>query len=104
VPVDSTDETACTAAVAQRRVVVVDDVTRGAIFTDAATLEPMLAAGSRAVRSYPRLVADGSVGAVLSCHYNRSPTDEDAAVVATGAALARRWTPQTHGTTGSPGR
>lgn len=52
----------------------------------------MLAAGSRAVRSYPLLVADGSVGAVLSCHYHQPPTHEDAAVVATGAALALRRT------------
>jgi GAF domain-containing protein len=65
---------ACAAAFASRRPVLVDDVTRSAIFVGQPTVEPMLDAGSRAVHSYPLLAAPDDVVGVLSFHYReRAP-------------------------------
>jgi hypothetical protein len=67
--------TACAAAFASRRPVLVDDVTRSsAIFVGQPTVEPMLDAGSRAVHSYPLLASPDDAVGVLSFHYReRAP-------------------------------
>jgi hypothetical protein len=66
--------TACAAAFASCRPVLVDDVTRSAIFVGEPTMEPMLDAGSRAVHSYPLLASPDAVVGVLSFHYReRAP-------------------------------
>jgi hypothetical protein len=72
--VDVAQPTACAAAFASCRPVLVDDVTRSAIFVGQPTVEPMLDAGSRAVHSYPLLAAPDEVVGVLSFHYReRAP-------------------------------
>ena len=53
--------TACAAAFASCRPVLVDDVTRSAIFVGQLTMEPLLDAGSRAVHSYPLLASPDDV-------------------------------------------
>ena len=66
--------TACAAAFASCRPVLVDDVTRSAIFVGQPTMEPILDAGSRAVHSYPLLASPDDVKGVLSFHYReRAP-------------------------------
>jgi GAF domain-containing protein len=66
--------TACAAAFASCRPVLVDDVTRSAIFVGQPTMEPMLDAGSRTVHSYPLLASPEDVVGVLSFHYReRAP-------------------------------
>lgn len=86
---DSSSPTACATALHTRKPVLVDDVTRSAIFADRPTLPRMLEVGSRAVHSYPLPTPDGRVGGVLSFHYARcSPKTGAAPVVARAAAHA----------------
>jgi len=68
--VDATQPTACAAALATGRPVVIDDITRSPIFADRATLEVILASGTRAVQSYPLRDDRGSTLGVLSFHYH----------------------------------
>jgi hypothetical protein len=58
--VDAAQPTACAAALASRRPVLVEDVTRSPIFIGQPSLERIVDAGSRAVHSYPLLAADGT--------------------------------------------
>ncbi|GIE99734.1 hypothetical protein Ari01nite_71990 [Paractinoplanes rishiriensis] len=68
--VDTSTPTACAAAMSTRRPVVVHDITFSPVFAGQPTLEPLLAAGSRAVTSYP-LITRGELFGVLSFHYRR---------------------------------
>jgi hypothetical protein len=92
--VDDILPTACAAALTTRQTVLVDDVTRSPIFLGHPTLEPVRAAGTRAVRSYPLLAPDGDVHAVLSLHYRQpAPRRGVPELVAAGAARALASTP-----------
>lgn len=85
--VDTAQPTACAAACVAREPVLVDDVGRSPIFAGQPTLEPLLAAGSRAVHSYPLLDAAGDVLGTLSFHHGTRAADPGKAeLVARGAA------------------
>jgi GAF domain-containing protein len=87
--VDAAAPTACATALATRQPVVVNDITRSAIFTDQPTVELLLKAGSRAVTSYPLLFANGEVLGVLSFHHRTpGPNWGAAQLVARSAAQA----------------
>ncbi|WP_179855075.1 GAF domain-containing protein [Paractinoplanes atraurantiacus] len=66
--------TACGTALTRREPVLVDDIARSDIFRSRQVLEPILAAGSRAVYTYPLLTGDGGVLGVLSFHYRHRCT------------------------------
>lgn len=85
------DPTSCALALATGTPVLVDDITRSAIYLGQPSLDPMRDAGSRAVASYPLLDEDGLVRGVLSFHYRRPGIRNDAAkAVACAAAKALR--------------
>lgn len=89
--VGSTQPTACAAALNTGRAVLVDDVCRSPVFAAGPALEHLRAAGSRAVRSYPLLTADGGVFGVLSLHYRQpAPRRGQPDLVAAAAAQALR--------------
>ncbi len=92
--VDRTQPTACTTALNTRRAVLVDDVNHSRIFADGPALEHMSAAGSRAVRSYPLLIANGAVVGVLSLYDHQvAPQGGKPGLVAAAAtqALRTQW-------------
>jgi anti-anti-sigma factor len=69
--------------------VLVDDITRSPIFAGQPSLPVMLAAGIRAVRSYPLQNDDGRLQGVLSFHYHSPrPRHGNPQLVAYSAALA----------------
>jgi GAF domain len=79
--------TSCAAALASRVPVLVSDITHTEFF-GAATMQPMLEAGTRAVASYPLLLAGGEAFGVLSFHYHRiGLRSGDPALVARGAGM-----------------
>jgi GAF domain-containing protein len=87
--VDPSTPTACAAALATREPVVVEDVTTSPIFMGRPTLDVMLAAGSRAVQSYPLLSTGGDVLGMLSFHYRRPrPEVTRQGVIASAVATA----------------
>ena len=81
--------TACSLACRSRRSVLIDHVASSPLFASTPGLEVMLAAGSRAVYSYPLLSCTGAPLGVLSFHAAR-PVAEQArpAAIARSAALA----------------
>lgn len=85
--VGTSTPTACGAALSSHRPVVVDDITTSAIFIGQPSLAPMLAAGTRAVTSYP-LIGDGTLLGVLSFHYRTPPGHQTAGLISWGAAHA----------------
>jgi hypothetical protein len=90
--------TACAAAVVSGAPVLVDDVTRSAIFAGRSTLEPMLAAGSRAVSSYPLRTPRGEILGVLSFHHRTPrPGLGRTAAIADGAARALAYLSRAQG-------
>ena len=64
-----TGGTACGAVLQRRERVFVRDVTADPIFQDNQTIEVMLAAEARAVRSFPLVATSGRFMGVLSTHY-----------------------------------
>jgi len=87
--VDATQPTACAAALATGRPVVIDDITRSPIFADRTTLEVIMASGTRAVQSYPLHDDRGSTLGVLSFHYHTCrPARGRPAIAARRAARA----------------
>lgn len=90
--VDASAPTACAVALATGRPVLIDDVTRSPIFADRVTLEVILAAGTRAVQSYPLYDERGTTLGVLSFHYHtnrRGRGRPDLAARHAARALAR---------------
>jgi hypothetical protein len=67
--VEAATPSACAVAMTRRSPVIVFDVLRSPIFAGRPSADVLLAAGSRAVSSYPLLTADGAVAGVLSFHY-----------------------------------
>lgn len=93
--VDAATPTACGAALATGEPVVVDDVARSPVFADPPTRDAVLAAGSRAVDSYPLRDGAGRVLGVLSFHYHRPrPRRGRPELVARSAALALGRVPE----------
>jgi GAF domain-containing protein len=87
--VDVTQRTACSEVLIHREPVLIDDISRCAIFRDQPTLEVMVDAGSHAVYSYPLHSVGGGLLGVLSFHHRR-PIAQDgrAQLVAFCAAQA----------------
>jgi anti-anti-sigma factor len=80
---------ACATAVLTGEPVIVDDVKRSPIFAGQPSRDVMLAAGSRAVQSYPLRHDDGRLLAVLSLHYGKTrPRGGNPELVAWSAARA----------------
>jgi hypothetical protein len=87
--VDATVPSACGIALATGEPVLIDDITRSPIFVGQPTLGVVLAAGTRAVRSYPLHAGDGRTLGVLSLHYREPrPRRGRPDAVAWGAACA----------------
>lgn len=95
--IDTAWPTVCGTALATRRPVIIDDVTRSVIFAGRPTLPVMLAAGTRAVQSYPLLDRTGDVLGVLTFHYPGPPSPsraphlvvQDAATALRGLSVTR---------------
>lgn len=87
--VKPTGQTACAVAWKSRRPVLIDQVASNPLFASTPGLEVMLAAGSRAVYSYPLLSGTGDPLGVLSFHARRPVARQtQPAAVARSAALA----------------
>lgn len=87
--VKRTGQTACAVAWRSRRSVLIDHVASSPLFASTPGRDVMLAAGSRAVYSYPLLSGTGDPLGVLSFHAARPVTDQtQPAAVARSAALA----------------
>jgi GAF domain len=87
--VDSGGRSACGTALATGEPILVDDVTRSPIFAGCPSLEVMVAAGSRAVQSYPLLDDSGDLLGMLSFHYRHpAPRRGNPELVAWSAARA----------------
>ena len=87
--VDSTAPSACAVALATEAAVLVDDVSRSPIFAGQPSRDVVLAAGTRAVYSYPLITPVGHLLGVFSLHRPK-PADrpDNAAFVAHCAAQA----------------
>ncbi|WP_345379329.1 GAF domain-containing protein [Pseudonocardia yuanmonensis] len=97
--------TACTTAFTSGGPVLVDDVGTSPIFARQSTRDTLLAAGSRAVQSYPLPASDGTVLGVLSFHHpGPRPTSGKAALIARSAALALGGVLPHSSTGGAPNR
>lgn len=72
------DGSACATAATQRASVVVPDVARSPLFTDASR-QVMLDAGANAVQSIPLASSTGYLLGIFSCHYHKAgiPSDDD---------------------------
>ncbi|MFC0431939.1 GAF domain-containing protein [Kutzneria buriramensis] len=79
---------ACARALATGDPVLVDDVATSPIFAGQQTREVMLAAGSRAVQTYPLLDEHGGILGVLSMHYHQTGPRTDQAPLVRAAAMA----------------
>ena len=86
--VDQVD-TSCGAALKLNQSVVVPDVTASPIFSNRATLEVLLAAKVRAVKSTPLLARNGRIIGMLNVHY-RSPRRDSPNEVVRLRAVADR--------------
>ena len=90
--VDADAPSACGLALATDADVVVDDVSASPVFADHRTRDVVLAAGSRAVRSYPLRDGNGGILGMLSVHFHVAGAPVRAGhatlVRATGTALA----------------
>ncbi|QUQ67183.1 GAF domain-containing protein [Kutzneria sp. CA-103260] len=89
--VDADTPSACARALATGDPVLVDDVATSPIFAGHETREVMLAAGSRAVLTYPLLDEHGGILGVLSMHYRKTGprNDQEPLVRAAAMAMAR---------------
>lgn len=80
----------CGTAVSSGELLLVDDIAASSIFTEQ-TREVVLAAGFRAVQSYPLLDDNGELIGVVSLHHKEQrPRDERTDLVALAAAAALR--------------
>jgi len=87
--VDATRPSACGIALATREPVIIDDITRSPIFAGQPTLDVVLAAGTRAVQSYPLHDETGQLLGMLSLHYHSTrPREGQPQRVAETAARA----------------
>ena len=91
--IEPNERTACVLAWSTRRPVLVDSVERSVVFAESDAREPMIAACSRSVYSYPLMGSRGDALGVISFH-SRRPIDHQAGaeLVAQGATAAlARW-------------
>jgi GAF domain-containing protein len=92
--VSDASESACGAAAASTRRVVVPDVFRSPMFENVAALEVLLAADVRAVQSTPLMSSSGELVGVLSTHYAepRELSEDDRRILDMVAANTAFWT------------
>lgn len=86
--VDAGVPSACGLALTTGDRVLVDNVARSRVFACRRTREVLLAAGSRAVQTYPLFDEHGSLLGMLSTHYRRPGIRADQQALASAAATA----------------